>query len=254
MSCPACFSGHVHEGQPKGRVETIHGRPTYIAEPEEGKQPKGIIIIVPDVFGWEFVNTRILADHYSAGGDYLVYLIDFMDGWAAPVSTMESMPLLMKNDSIWDWVWKPYYAAQGLSSFISVATFNRYSVAWPRVHSFFEAVRKNEGAKLGIGAAGFCWGGRYVVNLTHEESFVDGVPLVDASFTGHPGLIKIPGDLEKIRKPVSLAIGDNDYLLSVHQIEGVKEIFGNNPSVPTEVTAEEQALEWFSRHLSAVKY
>lgn len=41
---------------------------------------KGIIVIVPDAFGWEFVNNRILADHYASAGDYLVYLPDFMDG------------------------------------------------------------------------------------------------------------------------------------------------------------------------------
>lgn len=41
---------------------------------------RGIIIIVPDAFGWEFVNNRILADNYAEKGKYLVYLPDFMNG------------------------------------------------------------------------------------------------------------------------------------------------------------------------------
>jgi dienelactone hydrolase len=79
MSCPNCFSGHVHDGLPQGREGKIHGRDTYIAEPKEGPV-KGIIIIIPDAFGWQFVNNKILADHYAARGGYKVYLPDFMDG------------------------------------------------------------------------------------------------------------------------------------------------------------------------------
>ena len=87
MSCPQCFSGHVNPGKPKGRIEEVYGRKTYIAEPPEGKQPKGIIGVVPDAFGLPFVNNQILADHYSAMGQYLVYLPDFMDGkWAIPLN------------------------------------------------------------------------------------------------------------------------------------------------------------------------
>jgi dienelactone hydrolase len=80
MSCPQCFTGHKNPGSPTGRVEKVHGRPTYIAEPPKGTPLKGIIIIIPDAFGWEFVNNKILADHYASAADYLVYLPDFQDG------------------------------------------------------------------------------------------------------------------------------------------------------------------------------
>jgi hypothetical protein len=80
MSCPDCFKGHVREGKPLGKIEKVHGRETYIAEPPEGKPAKGIVVIVPDAFGLPFVNNQLLADHYAALGQYLVYLPDFMDG------------------------------------------------------------------------------------------------------------------------------------------------------------------------------
>jgi hypothetical protein len=80
MSCPNCFSGHLNQGTPTGREEVIFGRNAYIAEPKSGTAAKGIIVIIPDAFGWQFVNNRILADHYAARGDFKVYLPDFMDG------------------------------------------------------------------------------------------------------------------------------------------------------------------------------
>lgn len=80
MSCPDCFKGSVHEGTPVGKLEEIHGLNTYVSLPKSGIPPKGIIVIIPDAFGIEFVNNRLLADHYAEKGDYKVYLPDFMAG------------------------------------------------------------------------------------------------------------------------------------------------------------------------------
>lgn len=80
MSCPDCFSGSIHEGQPKGQITKLHGLDVYVSSPPEGKPSKGIIIIVPDAFGWEFVNNRLLSDHYAEKGNFTVYLPEFMNG------------------------------------------------------------------------------------------------------------------------------------------------------------------------------
>lgn len=58
----------------------FHGLDTYVAEPSEGTQPKAIIVIIPDAFGIDFVNNKLLADTYAAKGNYRVYLPDFMLG------------------------------------------------------------------------------------------------------------------------------------------------------------------------------
>jgi dienelactone hydrolase len=78
--CADCFSGHIHSGQPAGTVATIHGLPTYIASPEDGQTPKGLVVIISDAFGWDLVNNRLLADAYAKKGPFLVYLPDFMQG------------------------------------------------------------------------------------------------------------------------------------------------------------------------------
>lgn len=142
MSCPDCFSGHVHEDTtPRGTVTTLHGLNTYVTEPTSIESPiKGIIIIIPDAFGWEFVNNRILADRYADKGGYKVYLPEFMNGMftpdhqcsrgdneamrpamrdsvlnvyitcsghAAPVWTLNTLSAIMKTSSIMDWITKP---------------------------------------------------------------------------------------------------------------------------------------------------
>lgn len=81
MACPDCFSGTEHLGKPTGTIETIHGFETYIAKPADVITPKGLIVYLPDAFGWDFTNNRILADHYAKRGNFLVYLPDFMGGW-----------------------------------------------------------------------------------------------------------------------------------------------------------------------------
>jgi len=91
MSCSDCFKGHVHDGEPQGKIIEVHGRQTYVASPVNSSKPKGIVVIIPDAFGMQFVNNKLLADHYAAKGDYTVYLPDFMNGTAAPVWMIDTM-------------------------------------------------------------------------------------------------------------------------------------------------------------------
>lgn len=68
----------MKEGTPTGTVSTVHGLDTYTARPEG--TPKGVVVIIPDIFGWETSNSRLLADSYAKKGGFLVYLPDFMGG------------------------------------------------------------------------------------------------------------------------------------------------------------------------------
>lgn len=80
MSCPDCFRGSVHEGEPRGEVTHAYGLDTYVVNPPDGQQAKGIVVVLPDAFGWEFVNVRLLADQYADQGGFKVYAPDFMNG------------------------------------------------------------------------------------------------------------------------------------------------------------------------------
>lgn len=56
-----CATGSLHTGTPTGRIDKVHGLDCYIADAPSGS-PKGIVVIIPDAFGWTLPNNRILAD------------------------------------------------------------------------------------------------------------------------------------------------------------------------------------------------
>ena len=78
MACRGCFSGSVVSDTPTGTVSTVHGLPTYVTRPDG--PPKGLIVYIPDLFGWELPNARLLADNYATKSGFVVYLPDFMNG------------------------------------------------------------------------------------------------------------------------------------------------------------------------------
>ena len=78
--CTECVSGFLHEGTPKGEVGTIAKLPTYIANPVNTPHKPGVIVIITDIFGWEFLNSRLLADEYAEKSGRTVYVPDFMGG------------------------------------------------------------------------------------------------------------------------------------------------------------------------------
>ncbi|KAK1252974.1 hypothetical protein MKX08_004161 [Trichoderma sp. CBMAI-0020] len=239
MSCPDCYRGSVHEGQPRGQVTKAYGLDTYVVNPANGRPAKGIVVILPDAFGWEFVNIRLLADSYADKGDFKVrHIFGILTG---------VVPFL--------WI-------------------NWPSKAWPRVKGFFEQLRKEEGASQSVGAAGFCWGGKQVVLLGRGDQ-IDGRPLIDAGFTGHPSLLSLPADINSLTLPVSFALADQDTHLPVEKAEGIKTIVEAKPESArgevvvyancshgfcvrvdqkfTEVAkqaddATDQAIAWFNAH------
>jgi dienelactone hydrolase len=100
MSCPDCFTGNEHSGTLTGKEVKIHGRDSYVAEPPGGVAPKGIVVIVPDAFGWAFVNNRLLADAYATKGRYLVYLPDFMNGMWLPAMGYSRNTMELTTESL----------------------------------------------------------------------------------------------------------------------------------------------------------
>ncbi|KAH0496782.1 hypothetical protein TgHK011_004128 [Trichoderma gracile] len=220
MSCPDCFRGSVHEGEPRGKVTHAYGLETYVVEPSSGQPPKGIVVLLPDGFGWEFVNLRLLADQYADMGGFKVYAPEFMNGRAMPVCTMESMRIVSSPVGIFTKIRHFFRIACAMVPFIA---YNWPSRAWPRVKGFFEQLRKEEGSSLPVGAAGFCWGGKQVILLAHGDT-IDGRPLIDAGFAGHPSLLSLPSDIEKLKLPVSFAMGEHDDYLSMEKAESIRKI------------------------------
>ncbi|KAL1867168.1 hypothetical protein VTK73DRAFT_4280 [Phialemonium thermophilum] len=275
MSCPECFSGAAQEGTPRGRVGKAYGLDVYIAEPPEGTPLDGILVIVPDAFGWEFVNTRLLADRLAQRGGYRVYLPDFMEGCAAPLSMLDSTRGLFTSTSIWSKIaWVPSL----MTTFLPWAFYTRMGKTGPVVEGFFRRLRKDTDPQLPIGAVGFCWGGKHVIRMGDTAQFaIDGRPLFDAAFVGHPIDVSIPADIQSIGVPFSFALGDKDHHVSSEGATVLRGILAEKPEgqkgelviypncghgfalradlTTNEVAkqaadeAEEQCITWFKAHL-----
>jgi hypothetical protein len=81
--CSRCFLGTLRgDIEPTGTAETLYGLPTYVARPDAGNDPTGIVVIVPDAMGWELRNTRVLADSYARRIPAVVLIPEFLDGTA----------------------------------------------------------------------------------------------------------------------------------------------------------------------------
>lgn len=165
--------------------------------------------------------------------------------------------------------------------FIPWILFNRPARSFPIVKKFFEAFRREEGARLPVGVAGFCWGGGHTIFLSQQENYIDidgaSEPLFDAGFTGHPSFIQVPKHIEKIAIPISFAVPEKDHQIKVPvDTDVIARIMENKPEAqrgevkvyegcghgfcvradPTcadvakqAAEAEEQAIAWFNTKL-----
>ncbi|TVY62318.1 Protein AIM2 [Lachnellula suecica] len=286
MSYSNCVSGTVHDGHPVGKEELMYNLNTYVSAPIAGTTPKGIIVFIPDGFGWDLVNNRLLADKYAQNGNFLVLLPDFMNGHSMPVSAEPLLDRISKPASILTTLLlKPLLILRLASMAIPWLLKTRPGISHPRVTRFIGDLRSNappfETKNLKIGAAGFCWGGKHAFLLARDEvktqvtRYGSGEkgPMVDACFVAYPSMLSVPGDVEGVSVPVSVAVGDNDRALGakntkvlqeilevklkgdheVNIMEGAKHGFAIrlDPSIPEQVEqaeiAERQAINFFTK-------
>jgi hypothetical protein len=73
-----CFTGNLHSGTPRGRVEDILELPTYISHPLEENANGNVVLYFPDVWGLSN-NAQLMMDGYAAAG-YLVLGLDYFRG------------------------------------------------------------------------------------------------------------------------------------------------------------------------------
>jgi dienelactone hydrolase len=226
MSFPksCCASGSLHTGTPTGTVSQLHGLPVYIASPPPNKSPKGVVVILPDIFGWTLPNTRILADNFAAKGDFLVILPDFMDGNVFPQRLIISIKALDATGTF-AWAKKAYHFLRLVWYGWPFLKNDKAHLVRPRVIKFFHGLQSSH-PELPVAAAGYCWGGQWVVELcsNKEEYMVDGKPLVVCGFTAHPSRLKVPTDIESVVHPLSIAAAGIDQQIPMAKAKQIEDI------------------------------
>ncbi|KAK5940229.1 hypothetical protein PMZ80_007649 [Knufia obscura] len=231
-----CLSGQLHNhATPTGSVKTIGDLSTYVAEPspDQNINPKTLIFLV-DIFGYELPNTRLLADEYAKQG-FLVYVPDILQGDPLPISFLQNVEPPLKDQEQAGLIDKTKNTAIVGATLGTWLPKHREAVTLPIVEKFVDDVKKTATGK--VGTIGFCFGGRYSILMAHGK--------VDAAYACHPSLVAIPGDFEPVTKPLSLAVGTKDSLLSDEQNDQIKEILDKN-SVPTELVKYQDQIHGFS--------
>ncbi|XP_038991253.1 endo-1,3;1,4-beta-D-glucanase-like [Hibiscus syriacus] len=191
MSGPQCCSSPptLDAASGAGHVENLAGFNTYVSG---SLQSKLAVLLVSDVFGYEAPNLRKLADKVAAAGFYVV-VPDFFYG-------------------------DPYFSDKP----------DRPLTAWIKDH---EPVKGFEDAKpiidalkskgvSSIGAAGFCWGAKVVVELSK-------VALIQAVVMLHPSFVTVD-DIKGLKVPIAILGAEIDKMSPPELVEQFGEILKAN--------------------------
>lgn len=147
-----------------------------------------------------------------------------------------------------------YHIFWGAYAFIPWRYHNRIGATFPVVRKFFQDFREEHGwDDEPLGVAGFCWGGKHTILLSHEDNFFATAkknlaqrdsdddddntgggggrkPLLDAGFVGHPSFLDIPRDVEKIAVPVAWALAGQDHHIKVPEVvDAITKIVEDQP-------------------------
>ncbi|KAL6571530.1 hypothetical protein OROHE_003173 [Orobanche hederae] len=160
------------DGSPAGQVEEIGGLNCYVTGPKDSNIS---VILATDVFGFEVPHLRKIADKVGAAGFYTL-VPDFFHGDPF-VSGRPEKPFQ-------DWIKEHPAKEKGIKDAKAV----------------IKALESKGITK--IGAAGFCWGGKPVVDLTKR-------PSIQAVVLLHPTYVTIK-DIEGVEVPISILGGQND--------------------------------------------
>jgi dienelactone hydrolase len=203
---PACsLHTSLWEGTPTGTETTLPdmpNNPTYIASPPSpptaSESRQVAILLIHDLLGWTFPNTRLLADAYAREANATVYLPDFFGGEVVPV--------------------EPVLAGRfGEIDLPSIMARNAREIREPEIVGFARALR-GTGRYERVGAIGFCYGGWAVFRLGSQEYDGEGGGrpgrgLVDCISAGHPSLLT-ERDVEGVEVPVQLLAPELDPVYS----------------------------------------
>ncbi|KAH7410447.1 dienelactone hydrolase [Phaeosphaeria sp. MPI-PUGE-AT-0046c] len=191
-----CVSGVLHEGTPVGEVKDIGNTRAYFAHPPASSTSTSThaILILTDVYGFTFPNTRLIADNFASLG-YLTVIPDLFHGAEVPF---------------------PPPSDFNLQTYIN-DTMPRFNTVDPIIESVIKVLREDMGVKR-LGAVGYCFGGKYVCRWLRE-----GMGKVDVGYVAHPSFVERE-ELQGIEGALSIAAAEVDEIFTVAKRYETEEI------------------------------
>ncbi|KAF8021342.1 hypothetical protein BT93_G1700 [Corymbia citriodora subsp. variegata] len=198
MSGPQCCENPptLNPASGQGHVEELGGLKSYVSGSSDSKLA---IVLVSDVFGYEAPHLRELADKVAAAGFYVV-VPDFLGG----------DPFVRENAErpIMEWL-KDHGTDKGYED----------------AKRILEAM-KGKGASA-IGAAGFCWGAKVVVELAKTGS-------IEAAVLLHPSFVSVD-DIKGVKAPIAIIGAEIDRMSPPELLKQFEEILAAKSEVDARV-------------------
>ena len=113
-----------------------------------------LTVIFLSVFGYDFINVRLLADNYAKAGFYC-YIPDFFQGDPLPLSLLNNIEPPLKDRENLSIVDKAKNAAIVPATLGPWLAKHREDVSLPLIDAFVNTIRMTPGTNK-IGAIGFC--------------------------------------------------------------------------------------------------
>ncbi|KAK4699167.1 hypothetical protein P7C70_g7099, partial [Phenoliferia sp. Uapishka_3] len=195
-----CVSGAKHDGTPVGSIKQIGGVTTYVSLPTDEFDKSTAVLFLPDVFGLELPNAKLLADSFAANG-FATYIPDYFNGTALPADAL--------NDGTFDIM--AWLGTHG------------QDVTRPILDKFIAGLKAD--GITNFGATGYCFGGRYVADLAISNE-------IKVAVVAHPSLLKVPDDLEAIKAsfkgPFLWNVAEKDYMFTYAAADAADKVFGDS--------------------------
>ncbi|XP_055960577.1 endo-1,3;1,4-beta-D-glucanase-like [Mercurialis annua] len=191
MSGPQCCdnSPTLNPAAGSGHVQKLAGLDSYVTGSSHSNRA---VILVSDVFGYEAPNLRKLADKVAADGFYVV-VPDFLYG-------------------------DPYAPEKPIQAWLNDHGTDK---SFEDAKSVVEAL-KGKGVSA-IGAAGFCWGAKVVVQLA-KPAFIKGAVML------HPSLVTVD-DINAVEVPVAILGAEIDQHTPPALVKQFEEVLNTKPEI-----------------------
>ncbi|KAB5531893.1 hypothetical protein DKX38_018563 [Salix brachista] len=212
MSGPQCCANPptLNPSSGAGHVEKVGGLDSYVSGSPDSKL---VILLVSDILwtlcGYEAPNLRKLADKIAAAGFYAVVPDFFYGDPFVPGNAEKPLQVWIKDHGmVSSW--------RSLCYIDSVLWIVEHQISRPSVNSTLQVDKGYEDAKpviealnskgvTAIGAVGFCWGAKVVVELGKSSAFIKAAVLC------HPSFVTVD-DIKELKVPISILGAEIDQL------------------------------------------
>ncbi|KAM0962896.1 hypothetical protein ACFX15_021493 [Malus domestica] len=198
MSSSECCSNPptLNPSSGTGHVENLGGLDSYVTGSPHSKLA---LLLVSDVFGFEAPNLRKLADKVAAAGFFVVVPDFFNKDPYAPEDANRPLPVWIKD--------------------------HRPDKGFEDAKLVLEALKRK--GVSSIGAAGFCWGAKVVVELAKRA-------LIQAAVLCHPTFVTVD-DIKEVKVPISILGAEFDRISPPEVVKQFEEVLTAKSEVKSHV-------------------